>query len=70
MEFTRIPDLELYRTIVENFHDGILAMNQEGKILLVNQSMLKLSGLPRRAYAGRNIRDIVESGIFQKNLSH
>ncbi|MDQ7863942.1 hypothetical protein RCO48_31210 [Peribacillus frigoritolerans] len=31
MEFTRIPDLELYRTIVENFHDGILAMNQEGK---------------------------------------
>ncbi|MCT4478110.1 transcriptional regulator [Bacillus sp. BA3] len=66
MEYTRIPDLELYRTIVENFHDGILAMNQEGKILLVNQSMLKLSGLPREAYAGRNIRDIVESGIFQK----
>ncbi|MDQ7863943.1 PAS domain-containing protein [Peribacillus frigoritolerans] len=28
--------------------------------------MLKLSGLPREAYAGRNIRDIVESGIFQK----
>ncbi|MGF6947572.1 PAS domain S-box-containing protein [Neobacillus sp. B4I6] len=66
MGLTRVPDLELYRTIVENFHDGILVMDQEGRILLVNQAMLKLSHLPREAYAGRNIRDIVDSGIFQK----
>ncbi|MDQ1005184.1 PAS domain S-box-containing protein [Neobacillus niacini] len=66
MGLTMVPDLELYRTIVENFHDGILVMDQEGRILLVNQAMLKLSDLPRKAYAGRNIRDIVNSGIFQK----
>ncbi len=66
MGLTRMPDLELYRTIVENFHDGILVVDQEGRISLVNQALLKLSGLPREAYAGRNIRDIVASGIFQK----
>jgi PAS domain S-box-containing protein len=66
MGFTGIPDLELYRTIVENFHDGILVMDQEGRILLVNQALLKLSGLPREAYVGKNIQNIVESGIFRK----
>ncbi|MCM3569690.1 sigma-54-dependent Fis family transcriptional regulator [Neobacillus mesonae] len=66
MKLTMEPDLELYREIVENFHDGILLMNQDGNIVLVNKAMVKLSSLPREAYTGKNIRDIVDSGLFQK----
>jgi PAS domain S-box-containing protein len=61
-----IPDLELYRTIVENFHDGILVVDHKGHIILVNQAMMKLGGLPREAYTGQNMQSIVERGIFQK----
>ncbi|MET1031097.1 sigma-54 interaction domain-containing protein [Domibacillus tundrae] len=61
-----IPDLELYRMIVENFQDGILVIDNNGRIILANQAMVKLSSLPIEAYAGKTMQDIVGRGLFQK----
>lgn len=59
-------DLELYEAIVDNLYDGITVTDSQGEILLVNQALEKLSGITRTSYMGRNIRDIIQSGIFQK----
>ena len=61
-----ISELKQLNAIVENSYDGILVTDANGEILLVNQALVKLSNMPREAYIGRNIIEIIESGIFRK----
>ncbi|WP_102347233.1 sigma 54-interacting transcriptional regulator [Bacillus sp. Marseille-P3661] len=57
---------KLYSSIIENSNDGIMVINHEGNIELVNSALIKLSGYPEEAYIGKNITAIIKTGVFKK----
>ncbi len=57
---------QLYSSVIENSNDGILVIDHNGIIELVNEALVKLSGVPRKEYLGSNIEEIIARGIFKK----
>ncbi len=51
---------EKYRLIFENANDGILLVNQQGKILMVNPRMVEVIGLIPRKVIGKNFCSFID----------
>lgn len=64
---TLLLNLKLYSSVIENSNDGMLVIDKEGEIQLVNQALVRLSGVPKEDYINHNIREIIDKGIFKKN---
>ncbi len=58
---------KLFSSIIENSNDGILVINSQGEIELINEALVNLSGISREQYLGKNIREIIITGIFKKS---
>ncbi|WP_017729410.1 sigma 54-interacting transcriptional regulator [Halalkalibacterium ligniniphilum] len=58
---------QLLSSIIENSNDGILVINKHGMIELTNEAFVKLSGISKEQYLGKNIREIIKMGIFKKS---
>lgn len=51
---------ELYRSIVENSHDGIVIIDDRGIVVFVNSEMCRLIGYSPEEITGRNFLDFVD----------
>lgn len=50
---------ERYRDLVENSHDMICTHDLDGRLLSVNNAMVRILGYPRESLIGRNVADLL-----------
>jgi PAS domain S-box-containing protein/TyrR family helix-turn-helix protein len=59
-------DLE---AIIENTYDGLYITDGNANTLKVNQAYERITGIRRKDLVGRNMRDLVASGLFDRSVS-
>jgi PAS domain S-box-containing protein len=59
-------DLE---AIIENTYDGIYITDGNANTLKVNRAYERITGIKRKEVLGRNMRDLVASGTFDRSVS-
>jgi PAS domain S-box-containing protein len=59
-------DNNVLKAAIESSVDGICINDGTGKILLVNQSAGKHIGVPPKELIGKNVQDMVSTGVFDK----
>ncbi|MEM3597145.1 MAG: PAS domain S-box protein [Candidatus Bathyarchaeia archaeon] len=47
---------EFFRSIVENSHDGVAIINEDGKITYANEELAKILGYPKKEIVGHDFR--------------
>ncbi|MDT3701018.1 MAG: sigma 54-interacting transcriptional regulator [Thermincola sp.] len=50
--------------IIESSHDGIIITDGEGKVVKINNSLLRVTDLPRECYLNKKIDKLQEEGYF------
>ena len=55
--------------IIDSSYDGIYVTDGEGHTLRVNEAYSRLTGVPCHELVGRNIRDLLEEGIFNQSAT-
>lgn len=61
-----VSDLE---AIIENTYDGIYITDGYANTLKVNRAYERITGIKREEVLGRNMRDLVASGMFDRSVS-
>ena len=59
-----------YRTILETAMEGFLRVDQEGRLLEVNEAYCRMSGYPRAELLAKRIADVEASGTPADGASH
>ncbi|MFL7867737.1 MAG: ATP-binding protein [Anaerolineales bacterium] len=62
-------ELQRYEFIFANIDDGVVILDQEGKIQLMNKAMLVAFDLPDKGYLGRPILEIIDHPDFSVLLN-
>jgi PAS domain S-box-containing protein len=68
----RMPSLEMVsdlEAIIENTYDGIYITDGDANTLKVNRAYERITGIKREEVLGRNMRDLVASGTFDRSVS-
>jgi len=68
----RMPSPELVsdlEAIIENTYDGIYITDGNANTLKVNRAYERITGIKREEVLGRNMRDLVASGTFDRSVS-
>jgi len=60
---------DLLDAIIESSYDGLWVCDGEGKILKVNKASEKLNEINAGDIIGRNVKDLVKEGIFDKSVT-
>lgn len=55
-------------TLIDNMHDAVIGIDENRKVLFVNDEALKISGLKRIDFVGRQIQDIAVTNDLIRNL--
>ncbi|KQT18477.1 PAS domain-containing sensor histidine kinase [Chryseobacterium sp. Leaf404] len=55
-------------TLIDNMHDAVIGIDENRKVLFVNDEALKISGLKKTDFVGRQIQDIAVSNDLIRNL--
>ncbi len=55
--------------LCDTFRDAICVTDRDGVVVLVNKRHAELTGLPREKMLGRNVRDMVQSGVLDVVLN-
>lgn len=55
-------------TLIDNMHDAVIGIDENRKVLFVNDEALKISGLKRMDFVGRQIQDIAVTNDLIRNL--
>jgi PAS domain S-box-containing protein len=58
----------IYKLIVENMNDEITIADRDGKYVYVNQMSTEIIGAPATEIIGKNARDLVSEGYFQRSV--
>ncbi len=61
---------ELYRIIIENTGTGIILVGRDGKIIFVNDEMLKKTGFPKEELIGRHFTELIAEDEREKVLAN
>ena len=69
-------ELEIYKelseqldVIIESSHDGLWISDAKGNVLRVNQASLNFAGLKAEEVIGKNMRDLVAAGQFDRSAT-
>lgn len=63
----RIEIIEELKVIIDHSTDGLYVTDGEGKTLLINPAYKEMTGLSEADVIGRNVRELVDKGIFAKS---
>ena len=55
--------------IIENTYDGIYITDGNANTLKVNRAYERITGIKREEVLGKNMRDLVASGTFDRSVS-
>ena len=59
----------VFRKIVESSYDGIYVTDGKGNTIFVNQAYEELTGLSIQKLQGKNMKELVEEGIYDESGS-
>ncbi len=57
---------EFQKNLIENAQEGILAIDVEGKVLVVNRYMEELTGIPQKEIEQRSLQDVFPENVFHE----
>lgn len=55
-------------TLIDNMHDAVIGIDEDRKVLFVNDEALKISGLKKENFVGRLIQDVAVSNDLVRDL--
>jgi len=55
-------------TLIDNMHDAVIGIDENRKVLFVNDEALKISGLKKEKFVGRLIQDVAVSNDLVRDL--
>ncbi|MFL9832598.1 sensor histidine kinase [Chryseobacterium terrae] len=55
-------------TLIDNMHDAVIGIDENRKVLFVNDEALKISGLKRENFVGKLIQDVAVSNDLVRDL--
>lgn len=55
-------------TLIDNMHDAVIGIDENRKVLFVNDEALKMSGLKKENFVGRLIQDVAVSNDLVRDL--
>lgn len=55
-------------TLIDNMHDAVIGIDEERKVLFVNDEALKISGLKKENFVGKLIQDVAVSNDLVRDL--
>lgn len=70
MDEKRNYDIKKLEMVLETSYDGIYITDKDANTILINKSYERITGLKREDLLGRNMAEIVESGIMSEATSY
>ncbi|MCX7698641.1 MAG: sigma 54-interacting transcriptional regulator [Candidatus Goldbacteria bacterium] len=58
-----------FQAIIENTYDGLYITDGEANTLMVNQAYERITGIKREEVIGKNMRELVAKGVFDRSVS-
>lgn len=55
--------------IIENSYDGIYITDHQGNTLKTNSAIERISGIPKKYYIGKNVKDLIDRGILKESIT-
>lgn len=55
--------------IIENIYDGVYITDKTANTLMINRAYERITGIPRDEVVGKNMRDLVNSGVIDRSVS-
>lgn len=55
--------------IIENSYDVIYITDREGNTLHTNSAIERITGIPKKYYIGKNVKDLVKRGVLQESVT-
>lgn len=55
-------------TLIDNMHDPVIGIDEQGLVLFVNDEALKITGIKREQFAGKRIQDIAVSNDLVRDM--
>jgi len=56
-------------TLIDSSFDGLWICNHEGKVLRINKASERINGVKAEEIIGKNMRELVTEGLFDKSVS-
>jgi PAS domain S-box-containing protein len=77
-EIERISkELDLFKTMknwldtmIDSSYDGLWICDHEGKVIRINKASEKINGVKAEEVVGRNIKELVAEGVFDRSVTH
>jgi len=60
---------DILNAIIESSFDGLWICNSEGQILKINRASEKINDISAEQTIGRNVRELVEQGVFDRSVT-
>lgn len=58
-----------FQAIFENSYDGIWITDGQGNTLRTNKAIERLTGIPHEEFIGKNMKELVDKGIFNQSVT-
>ncbi|MBU2645115.1 PAS domain S-box protein, partial [bacterium] len=59
----------IFKAIMVQSRDGLFVTDHAGNVVMVNRACEEMNGFRAEAVLGRNVRDLVEAGYFQRSAT-
>ena len=56
-------------TIIDSSYDGLWICDHEGKVIKINKASERINGVTAEKVVGRNMRDLLTEGLFDKSVT-
>jgi PAS domain S-box-containing protein len=57
-------------TMIDSSYDGLWICNHEGKVVRINKASEKINGVKAEEVVGRNMKELVAEGIFDRSVTY
>jgi len=58
-----------FDTIIDSSFDGLFICDRDGKVLRINKASERIGGITAKKLIGRNVKELVAEGIFDKSVT-
>ena len=56
-------------TVIDSSYDGLWILNREGEVIRINKASERINGVRAEEVVGRNIRELLAEGLFDKSVT-
>lgn len=60
---------DILNAIIESSFDGLWICNAEGEVLKINKASEKINSISAKQVVGRNVKDLVDKGLFDRSVT-